>query len=256
MGCNDIRKRENVYFHIPWQYILAVVISLPLCGFLLCVLLSLAFHFEGTTRTHCKVPNYLPSISAAIGDFRPEVYIWRICIALHCAPRFMFAVIYYNFHTSYHVRKFTLFKVLAAAASSLHVVENFSLVGLTYISSSENYDLHENCFILFMVCSLVYMLLTCILFQWEKTEFSMSATVLRSLKYKRLLFVTNLGSFLLAVYFFFRHSQYCEPGVYTIFSFLEYITVTTNILFHGTIVLDLEGYALVVGPVEKFKSKS
>lgn len=45
-------------------------------------------------------------------------------------------------------------------------------------------------------------------------------------------------------------------AVYTVFAFLEYITVATNIFFHGTIILDLEGYALVVGPVEKFKSKS
>ena len=43
--------------------------------------------FEKSTYTHCEVSNFAPSISAAIGSFVPQKYIWQASIALHSAPR-------------------------------------------------------------------------------------------------------------------------------------------------------------------------
>ena len=69
-------------------------VALPTFGFIFCILLSYIKDFKDSTRTHCNVFNLTPSISAAIGSFIPQKYVWQACIALHSAPRFLFAHLY------------------------------------------------------------------------------------------------------------------------------------------------------------------
>lgn len=86
-----------------------------------------------------QVPNYLPSISAAIGGYVPQRNVWRICIALHAFPRFLIACAYFHYHMQFLVEKWKrCYTILAGLCTLLHVVENFALVVLTYISSLEN----------------------------------------------------------------------------------------------------------------------
>ncbi|KAJ7393050.1 Post-GPI attachment to protein factor 2 [Desmophyllum pertusum] len=128
------------------------ICSLPLLSFASCVSIALVWHFDETTRTHCKVANYLPSISAAIGDHMPEKFIWRVGIALHCLPRIL--VLPYALQKHYKNtlagRKYNLttwwFGSLNLINSLLHLVENGALLTLTYISSTDNYDFHERIF--------------------------------------------------------------------------------------------------------------
>ena len=62
--------------------------------FLISVLLLVLSNFQNATYTHCEVPNLAPSISAAIGSFVPQKYVWQACISLHSAPRFLFLYLY------------------------------------------------------------------------------------------------------------------------------------------------------------------
>lgn len=51
-------------------------------------------------------------------------------------------------------------------------------------------------------------------------------------KFKMKIFCTNTFAWIFALFFYVRHNNYCETGVYSLFAASEYVFVLTNILFH------------------------
>lgn len=84
-----------------------------------------------------QVPNYLPSISASI-SLSPECHIWRFCIGLHSAPRFLVAFTYFKFYKTRFASKFPE-SPLSCLNLAFSISENLGLLLLTYVSSSETY---------------------------------------------------------------------------------------------------------------------
>lgn len=84
---------EEELLVIPFRLLIAVIGGVPFVALVICVAISVLFHFEESTSTHCNVSNALPSVSASV-SLAPERYIWRILINLHCVPRFAIAFAY------------------------------------------------------------------------------------------------------------------------------------------------------------------
>ncbi|MEQ2293239.1 Post-GPI attachment to proteins factor 2, partial [Ameca splendens] len=151
--------RDRPLIRVPFTVFAVATVLLPLTGLLVCLITSLLYHYEDSTYTHCQVSNYLPSISSAISR-TPELYIWRSCIGLHSAPRYLVAVAYFNFYRGRFAARLPEL-LLSCLALICSVAENTGLVLLTYVASTEAYKVHKYGFIVFIACSLLHMLITC-----------------------------------------------------------------------------------------------
>lgn len=121
---------------IPFPKIAWLTVSLPFFGFIFCILWSMYYNFEKSTETHCKVYNFLPSVSAAIGHYRPQKDIWEIVISIQAFTRILVLYMYYKYYNE-SVYKWAQGMTNFALVS--YFLENVGLVILSYWSSNENY---------------------------------------------------------------------------------------------------------------------
>lgn len=210
----SVVRLEKVYSTIHFPHWTTVTLLLPTLGFILCVLISITFHFDQVTATHCNVWNFLPTISAAVGQSTPEKYIWRFCIAYHCMPRtVLHTSVYWNQYQDWAAEiDSPLYKWAIRATSLLHVIENLSLVTLTFVSSSENYPIHARSFGTFMTSATLHMLLTIYVQRKAKQMLGFNEAQQRAYRVKVFACLTNISVFLFSMYLFMRHNEHCEPG--------------------------------------------
>lgn len=208
-GHDPSRSGARPRLQVPYDYFTYATVSLPLAGFFFCVGWSLAFDFQRSTQTHCGVPNTLPSISAAIGNYQPQRFVWQSAILLAALPRLWICCCYVLLYGRV-VRNSR--RPLAYFGCLFNAVENVALVGLSLFTSAADYEAHKFCFVLFVATSEIYMVVTWLVNQaGRKPAAGGDALALRSLRVKRAMCVVNVGAFAVAGYCFVRHNERCEP---------------------------------------------
>jgi len=238
----------NGVIRLKFSTVCKTILFFPCAALFSCVSVALIFHWEEATSTHCKVQNILPSLSSAIGGFTPERYIWRLFIALHSFGRFTVALVYLYFYKQLSSGKKSWIFKLAVLNFVLNSLEILSLLVLSYVSSIENFDVHEGAFICYIIFSIAYMLDTCVLLKTLADE-EKSEKLFGSFKLKSRLLIAYVICFAMSVYFYFRHNGYCEPGVYSLFAICEYMVVLLNIGFHMTALSDFNEAYVTIGPL-------
>lgn len=213
---------------LNFKHLCYFCLSLPLLAFLACVALSIYKDFDAANRTHCRVANILPSVSACISSFYPQSTIWRLCIGLDSFPRYLIAFIYYR---AYYTR-IAANRTLIRLALLLHLIELTALLTLTFVSSTEIFVVHAASFCVFIAASSAYMIIT-LAVHWPLKHRR------RSLDLKLKVFSFYALSFVASLYFYVRHNSYCEPYIYSLFSLCEYFTILGNIAYHSLIIYDL-----------------
>ena len=223
---SSLNYSPKVLYKLSFRALAVVTAALPLFGFVFCLFWSIFMQFQLTTATHCNVPNILPSLSAATGSFYPQRYVWKLTISLHTVPRIIVFVIYFCKHNNLII-------------FVLNLMEIFSLLGLALFGSNDNYSVHSKCFATFLISSIIYMFFVSYCgstFGWcRKTQ-----PIKKIIAWMTLLLSAS------ATYFFYRHNNYCEPYVYSLFAFSEYTIVLGNIYFHFMAYYDLSNVSFAI----------
>ncbi|CAL8126346.1 unnamed protein product [Orchesella dallaii] len=236
-------------FRIPFRHAIRVVLALPLGAFIFAILWAMYTDYDRAVNVLCanedgrKIRNYLPSLSAAIGDFPVSRAVWTTCVVLHAPPRFLFGSMYLQYFESIVPSSMQSW-VFAAWISS--VLELLGLVGLSIITSGQNLPFHAFCFAIFLIFSELYMLLQCYLQSKMTKGQAVTGVEAKSLKIKKCLTKLIIVCTVMLFIVYFRHEAKCEQGMYTIFAFIEYVVILANMGFHVCAYWDFYDRVIVI----------
>ncbi|KJE93687.1 hypothetical protein, variant [Capsaspora owczarzaki ATCC 30864] len=214
--------------------------------------LSLSLLAYGNDRTFDA--HYLRRmvISSSIGGFLPEKCIWQFAMAIVCAPRVLQSVLIYKYYQSRPMLQNSLFRVCNLLKFLLANAELFFLLLLSFVTSTENYPVHEVGFVGFIIFSVLHMTIQLVL-QYPLARVNAKANSAFSFKLKLVCLVGHAASFAAAMYCFFRHNDYCEPYMYSQFAFFEYVTIVFNIISHASALLEIGDTFIVFGVLDSAK---
>jgi hypothetical protein len=229
-----------------------------------CLLIALYFHYSKVIKNHCKVWEFWPSISATIGDYKPEMNIWRITIALVSGPRFIISFLNYQFLSDSLIEN--KYFILLKIGIFIDIIRIFAAGGWTYISSSEYLLYHDICFVLYISFSFLWFFIHTSLFKITKIHPIMknqqnynmisleNKRIIKSYNIKWWCFLIQFITFIISVYIYIvEHNLKCTAGAYSFYSLLEWLLAICNICYDTSSYLDFQKYNLSINYEEEPK---
>ncbi|KAL5111992.1 Post-GPI attachment to protein factor 2 [Taenia crassiceps] len=176
---------------------LPALAALPVISLIICVVWTVAEDPLGLTRTHCSIPNYVPSLSASVASGLRK-RIWIASIGLSCSLLDAFN------------RNF-----MPLFPDNLHLKGKLSHAPK---------------------CLRPFRHIVCALWIFGSAHPARTSEHVHSLRRKSHLYALMTVSILLSAVCYLLHNRYCISHVYSVFALFEHIFILSNLAFHYYVI--------------------
>uniref|UniRef100_F1L8N0 Post-GPI attachment to proteins factor 2 n=1 Tax=Ascaris suum TaxID=6253 RepID=F1L8N0_ASCSU len=238
IGDND-RNDDVVLFEFTFRQLMLLTIGAPLCALVASFVIGFSTDYDVLLNYEWTCGRvHLPSFSRII-NMPKERLIWNILVVFHAALRPWLVLINYRICRSpaTPMRFPRIHSALANCVLICGCTEIIFLVLLTVVGEREQSDFHVGFFVVFSLSSLIYFLLTSLMYRVSYHYVRCKQAPL-SWVLKTTLAVSYLILLPTIFTFFTLYWQLCYSYTYDLFATFEYLTILVNFGFHATSILD------------------
>ncbi|KAI0636196.1 Frag1/DRAM/Sfk1 family-domain-containing protein [Trametes polyzona] len=196
------------------------------------LLIGCALHYKKIVKNGVAgyPEEWIPSVSATIGDWYPERNIFQILIAVNSGPRFALVALqcYLQRTPQSSIPGFLLL---------VGILRTLSCGGWVYITSSDDHDVHDVLMISYIVLNLPWM--------FGSIAFTPASHV-ASRRRRRFAAFSFFAAIVPMVYFFIQHKVHRVPGAYTRYSFFEWALILLDVWYDSAAELDFKAADLKI----------
>ncbi|KAI8339921.1 fgf receptor activating protein [Chlamydoabsidia padenii] len=214
-------------------------------AFVIALIVACYTHYEKiVSNEYYGYPEeYIPSVSATTGDRYPARAYFQILIAMTSGPRLLLVYLWY-IYTTKTIR--TSSEGFGKSLLVVGLIRTISCGGWTYITSTDDHDLHDIAMAFYLICTL----------PWQLGVLSTSSRQLpHLLKWRRILVAAFFGTTPFMVYFFIQHKIHHVPGAYSIYAFFEWSLILYDVGFDAVSLMDFECLDVVIVDRSPFVNK-
>ncbi|KAJ6513352.1 Frag1/DRAM/Sfk1 family-domain-containing protein [Mycena sanguinolenta] len=200
---------------IPAAYVARAHTVLGSAAFLVALFLGLLYHYKKLCKNAVASwpDEWLPSVSATVGDWYPERNIFQILIAFTSGPRMALVFLEYLLHSKDWNSQFPLVIFISGTLRTV------TCGGWVYITSYDDGEVHDFFMISYIVLTIPWMVgcIVCAANQTRKTRIFVASTFFLSM--------------IPLVYFYLQHKVHKVPGAYSRYSLFEWSLIALDIIF-------------------------
>ncbi|KAF9814424.1 hypothetical protein IEO21_05088 [Rhodonia placenta] len=205
----------------PAWYIARAHTILAVSAFATAFLMGCALHYKRIVKNGIAgwPDEWIPSVSATIGDWYPERNIFQILIALNSGPRLAIVLLQYYLYRSSS-------SGLPGFVMLCGILRTLSCGGWVYITSTDDHDAHDILMISYIVLNIPWM--------WGTMARRARDPLARRIRF--------WGSLIPMGYFFYQHKAKRIPGAFIYWSILT--SLTPSLFYFSVWALEIAGQEL------------